>query len=175
MLGARQRAIDGAVWSPFARFLACVAVFGTFLGSSAAAASVPEGALTELSGPGSCLVLVFDPSDGCTPLGALPRSARDHGFLEDLALSPDGRSAYLTTESPNDFDTFDGPGVLYVLARDPGSGRLSQLRGPRGCLSEDRRPGCTHARALDNARSAGGSGPIEEPRHAGLDRGARRR
>jgi DNA-binding beta-propeller fold protein YncE len=65
-------------------------------------------------------------SNLCTPLRGInePR---------DIAISPDGRSAYIT---PGGSD----PGALVVLDRDPTTGTLRQLAardgclGPRGCI-----------------------------------------
>jgi DNA-binding beta-propeller fold protein YncE len=45
-----------------------------------------------------------------------------------LAISPDGRNAYVTGLNSN---------VLTIFRRDPSSGRLTQVRGRGGCISPD--------------------------------------
>jgi DNA-binding beta-propeller fold protein YncE len=93
----------------------CVVALGS---ANAASASVPGG-FSQLPGAAGCV------SDG----GAGGCTA-GHGFGTNvrIAISPDGRNAYLTT-----FFTSD---TLLVFDRDPGTGALTQKPGQDGCFRE---------------------------------------
>jgi 6-phosphogluconolactonase (cycloisomerase 2 family) len=93
------------------------ATFG-FAGSGGVRAlsrDVASGAVTALSGPGSCLSLLR--VRGCG-------RARGLDFPSDIAVSSDGRSVYVA--GAND--------ALAVFSRRPADGTLAQPRGPAGCV-----------------------------------------
>jgi DNA-binding beta-propeller fold protein YncE len=58
---------------------------------------------------------------------------------EDIAISPDGRHAYVASF---------GSHAVAVFSRDRNTGRLTQLRGRRGCVRHERGGSCSPARAL---------------------------
>jgi DNA-binding beta-propeller fold protein YncE len=84
------------------------------------------GALVQLAGPGACVSA--RPRRACATVPAL-------GYPSAIAVSHDGRNVYVTDDSGQD-------GVT-VFAREPGSGVLSQLPGPAGCVVDSPRDGCT--------------------------------
>jgi hypothetical protein len=59
--------------------------------------------------------------------------------VEDAVVSPDGKNLYVVGSESD---------TVVVFARNTGSGRVRQLRGPRTCVSRRRRDGCTTGRAL---------------------------
>ena len=63
------------------------------------------------------------------------------GTAESVAVSPDGRSVYVSTISR------DVGGALSILARDRGTGALRRLRGRAGCIA-DKIEGCAHGRGM---------------------------
>ena len=75
----------------------------------------PRGALTQLKGKAGCVSVAA--RSGCTPARAVAGASL-------IALSPDGRNAYVATASG-----------LVVLRRNPTTLALSQLAGPAGCLT----------------------------------------
>ena len=80
------------------------------------------GSLRPLSGDGAC---VGERRPDCTPL---------RGGPGELTASPDGRTLY-------------GRAAVTVLARRPATGRLAQLPGRWGCLSDGyTSPECRYAR-----------------------------
>jgi DNA-binding beta-propeller fold protein YncE len=98
----------------------------------------PNGAQVYVtaSGSGAVAVLTRDPGTGALSQPPGPRgcirdgggfgcaSARHLNELDELALSPDGRNAYVTAL-----------GKLIVLRRNRASGELSQLPGRAGCIA----------------------------------------
>ncbi len=94
-----------------------------------------SGSLTPVPGTGGCLT--DNGSDGagrsCVPAGPL-------GYMQGLAISPDGRSVYAA-----------GQDVVLSYLRDPATGVLT----PGGCVAPDDRPvaGCRSARGLLRPRS----------------------
>jgi DNA-binding beta-propeller fold protein YncE len=99
------------------------------------------GVLGQVPGEAGCLA--SDRRDGCAfgrHLGTYPEN------VPGIAVSPDGRSAYavFTTVSSGGLVS----GGLGVYRRDPSTGALTELPGPRGCLSAHGRGGCTPARAV---------------------------
>src|SRR4051812_45595210 len=116
--------------------------------AAAPAHAAVEGALTELSGAGSCLSENVDSTEDCTPLAGLPGPPTAAGDMGVPAFTSDGRNAYLGTELPDrEFD--EGPAMLYALRRDPASGRLTQLTGRGSCFAEDGRAPCERLRGVD--------------------------
>jgi DNA-binding beta-propeller fold protein YncE len=63
---------------------------------------------------------------------------------EDIAISPDGRHAYVASF---------GSHAVAVFARDRDTGRLEQLPGRRGCVRHERGGSCSVARALTRPSS----------------------
>ncbi len=88
------------------------------------------GALRQPPGAGGCIALKG--AEGCTRAVGLngPNS---------VALSPDGRSVYVTSRGSDSIATFRRSGQ---------SGALTQLRGGFGCVSGLPLPGCSAGRAL---------------------------
>lgn len=84
------------------------------------ALAAPRGALTELPGPGGCVLQVDDEggSGTCNPGGALTDG-------NGIAVAPDGRNLYVTSGDDN---------AVAVLARDPATGNIRQLDGEAGCV-----------------------------------------
>jgi DNA-binding beta-propeller fold protein YncE len=110
------------------------------LAAPAASAATP-GALSELPGPGGCVLQVGDngSSGTCNPGGALSDG-------NAIALSPDGQNIYLTSSDDN---------AVVAVARDPTSGTIQQLDGASGCIQSKivvgaGRP-CTPGRRLGGA------------------------
>src|SRR4051812_12930483 len=121
-----SRSASGLVARPFVVLMAAIAC-----GPAAnSAGATPRGALRQRSGAAGCLAPT--PRRGCMRL----RAARG---ITTLALSSDGRSVYLAGAETE---------TIVVLARDPRSGRLRQLRGVGSCVSAHRRGGCRVAGAL---------------------------
>jgi DNA-binding beta-propeller fold protein YncE len=81
-----------------------------------------DGSLVQLTGRAGCLSRRGSGGD-CARTRGLGRPV-------DAAISPDGRSVYVAAES------------LVVLARDPGTGVLTQLDGAAGCVGGPRSAGC---------------------------------
>src|SRR4051794_6556251 len=88
------------------------------LGIAAAPAhGAAEGALTELTGPGSCLTQTPMTTGDCAPLAGLPDTPTAGGDIGPPGFSADGRNVYLGTARP-DRRRDDGAGMLYALSRD---------------------------------------------------------
>ncbi|HEX3454528.1 MAG TPA: hypothetical protein VHS03_07875 [Gaiellaceae bacterium] len=77
--------------------------------------SPPKGALTQLKGKAGCVSVAE--RTRCTSAHAIAGASL-------IALSPDGRNAYVTTASG-----------LAVLRRNPATLALGQLAGPAGCVT----------------------------------------
>jgi DNA-binding beta-propeller fold protein YncE len=75
----------------------------------------PKGALAQLKGKAGCVSVAA--RSGCTPARAIAGASL-------IALSPEGRNAYVATASG-----------LAVLGRNPATLALSQLAGPAGCVT----------------------------------------
>jgi DNA-binding beta-propeller fold protein YncE len=91
-----------------------------------------SGAVTPLPGLAGCLT-----ADGSSALGpATCGTARGFGVGDgrDLAITSDGRWAYLVNQQAR---SFDPPPAIVLLRRDPSTGALSQLPGTAGCISSD--------------------------------------
>lgn len=85
------------------------------------------GAISQLPGRLGC---ISETLTVCQPGAAL-------GGAESVAISPDGRSVYVSGNA------------LAVFTRDPATGALAQLAGEDGCISQTL-VGCARARAFDN-------------------------
>jgi DNA-binding beta-propeller fold protein YncE len=93
------------------------------------------GALEQLPGRGGCIRQGH--GGGCTP-------GRGLGGPASIAISADGRNVYLASA---------GSDALSVFARNRRTGRLAQLAGTAGCLSQRPGDGCAPARALNEPTS----------------------
>ncbi|MFN8624278.1 MAG: hypothetical protein U0869_26340 [Chloroflexota bacterium] len=123
--------------------------------SHASTAGLPV--ITRPVGIPACLAIRGSGEPRCTPLRA---PAGHSGFAADLsdeAVSPDGRSVYVTVLGAGRGVHAGRPGravrasALLVLRRDPATGALRQLPGASGCLAQVRAPGCATARGIDGA------------------------
>jgi 6-phosphogluconolactonase (cycloisomerase 2 family) len=93
----------------------------------------PDGTLTQVAGPGGCVSYAVLPD--CRPAG------RAFDGATDVAVSPDGSSAYVASY---------GGDAVSILSRNTATGALA----PAGCLAQDgTSPECGAARALDYANA----------------------
>jgi DNA-binding beta-propeller fold protein YncE len=93
-----------------------------------------DGNLSQLPGTDGCIAEVG---------GATCADGVAMDIPQQLALSPSGRSLYLTSLGSGSVSAFD---------RDTASGKLTQLATPNGCMSEDGTGGaCLDGRALAGA------------------------
>jgi len=81
------------------------------------------GVLSQEPGSAGCILSPVDPHD----LDAPCAPARAVGGPGAVAISPDGKSAYIPARGSNAVAVFD---------RDPASGALNQKTGTAGCISE---------------------------------------
>ncbi len=132
------------------RVAALVCASASLLGGATALASTspPAGSVHQATGKNGCYT-----SDGSSAAGpGTCRNIRGGGEATTLAISPDGRFAYLDgygIRSPF------VPPVLAVFHRNAKTGALKQLTGKSGCFSrdgssEDGPNTCTKARDLDS-------------------------
>ena len=98
----------------------------------------PSGALTQGDSPGC---VSDDGHDGGAD-SVICTDARSLASPTSVAVSPNGKSAYVTTE--------DGVAIFTRTA----SGALTQKLGPAGCITESGAEGCASGRALLDAESA---------------------
>jgi DNA-binding beta-propeller fold protein YncE len=90
-----------------------------------------DGALTQRAGPTACVAQSGDP--GCVQGRALDRPT-------STAMSPDGRSVYVSAADSKAVALFDRGA----------DGALTQKPGPAGCVTEGVTPGCVPGRALED-------------------------
>jgi hypothetical protein len=119
-------------------------IIGSVLASAGradGANAVPSGALTALTGTGSCLG-----GPGCASLRgfiATPAAATiqipgvSYSVLQ-LTAADGGRTMYVS-------HGIYTPWAIAVLSRNPSTGALSQLAGKRGCITTHPMPGCAFA------------------------------
>jgi hypothetical protein len=103
-----------------------------------------SGSLRQLPGASGCL----GGSGRCREL----RGNHDNGFaafVGDRRVIVATRDASCDEGSTGDPDCVDSGGLV-VLARDPGTGRLTQPAGRFGCLSPDGEDGCARADWFDD-------------------------
>jgi DNA-binding beta-propeller fold protein YncE len=110
--------------------LALLAVLCLISADRPDAAAPPSGRLVQPAG-----------ADGCIHLRGTNRCGRGRAVSspEEIAISPDGRHAYVASY---------GSHAVAVFARDRRSGDLEQLGGRRGCVRHGRGGSCSPARAL---------------------------
>jgi DNA-binding beta-propeller fold protein YncE len=148
MIGADCR--SGAATLGFVRFVAIlrVALVVLLLLPAAAAHGEPLGALRFFAEPGppptpdplvgGCLSSYpKDASIGTTPCGDAPGLTS----AQAIALSPDGRHAYVASSTSD---------AVTAYARDADTGVLVAVAG--GCLSQTAKVGCAAASGLDGAQ-----------------------
>ncbi len=91
----------------------------------------PDGTLTQITGTGGCISFAVLPDCG--------RAGRAFDGAADVAVSPDGRSAYVVSY---------GGDAVSILSRNTATGALSYV----SCLTQDATsPECAAARALNYA------------------------
>jgi DNA-binding beta-propeller fold protein YncE len=116
-----------------ASLIAAVAAIGIALVSASGARA--SGELSQGSGRGICF---FEPDQNlsvtitygvtvATKKGFCKRGTGLQGAT-DIALSPDGKNVYVAA---------DHSGAVSAFRRDPSDGRLEQLRGKTGCISDN--------------------------------------
>jgi DNA-binding beta-propeller fold protein YncE len=130
--GVQLDGANAAVVSPGDRDVYATSLFSNSVTSFSRAST---GALTQKAGTAGCLVWLR--AVGCS-FGQAMRAP------EGLAVSPDGKNAYIAA-----FAT----GVIDVLGRGRKSGELAQLPGRPGCVAPRSVPGCTRGRALRGVSS----------------------
>jgi hypothetical protein len=125
-------------------FVVGLLIIGSVLvtaGSAVGATAAPRGALTALTGTGSCLG-----GPGCAPLRGFTVTAAaattqtpgvSYSILELTAV--DGGDTMYVTHGVYT------PWAIAVLSRNPSTGALSQLAGKRGCITTHRMQGCAFA------------------------------
>jgi hypothetical protein len=115
-------------------------VVGMLAGAAAsiAATTAPHGALTPLTGPGSCLG--GGPASGCAPLRgvtATTANRQDSGSSISTLTATQGDGTLYVTGG------IDVPAGIAVLRRDPRTGALTQPTGVPGCITAGHRvTGC---------------------------------
>ncbi len=130
LVGPRSVAVspDGKNFYFPSSFSAAVAVFKR---------DEATGVLTQLGGIDGC-VSETGTGGACTDGTAL-------GGARSVALSPDGKSVYVTAFFSN---------AVAIFSRDEATGKLIQLEGTAGCVSETGTGGaCTDGTALEGART----------------------
>jgi DNA-binding beta-propeller fold protein YncE len=125
--------IFGIALAGVVSFIAWTLFFGDFNGHS--------GGLKEKSGKAACVSV--DGTGGFSEhsKGGDCAVAPAVGLATALAMSPDGRNAYVAAHRE----------AVAVIDRNPRSGVLSARPGPAGCISRDGTPGGERARRLRQA------------------------
>ncbi len=134
------------------RALVSLATFAVLaLPASAAAAPAPkhqsswarQGTLAQLGGTGGCLVDRSAPSAGCGTARALKGPGPFMGSRA-IALSPDGRSAYVASSRSD---------AIAIFRRNTRTGKLTQPKGAAGCIAAKGASHCATAIGLDGPNS----------------------
>jgi 6-phosphogluconolactonase (cycloisomerase 2 family) len=84
--------------------------------------------------------------------GTCSQTARGLNYPRQIAISPDGRNAYVASDIADSTwagDPADGSDVA-VFSRDPSDGRLTQLPGDAGCIKDRQAPGTNRCTAVGN-------------------------
>lgn len=121
----RRRGVVGLVVATagVAALLASVALLAA-AAAEIAAPPAPHGALVSLSGRGSCL------GYGCAPLRGIRGDSNLNGV--QLTVGAGGGTIYAAGGTP----------WAIAVQRDPSTGAITQLSGPRGCIVSRRTKGC---------------------------------
>jgi fibronectin-binding autotransporter adhesin len=101
------------------------------------------GTLTQLPGAAGCLVDSTSPLRSCRKARALAGPGPFMGSRA-IALSPDGGNVYVASSKSD---------AIAIFARDAGNGRLTQPKGPSGCIAAKGADGCAAAIGLDGPNS----------------------
>jgi DNA-binding beta-propeller fold protein YncE len=114
----------------------CMSMFVAVLTAAPAGAVGLPGKIAQLAGTDGCTTLTGD--GGACAVGT--GIDQPNG----VAISPDGSNAYVSSAGTSDSVT--------IFSRDPSSGRLKQLPGTAGCISDTGSGGaCVDGTALSNA------------------------
>jgi DNA-binding beta-propeller fold protein YncE len=98
--------------------------------------------LTQLTGTAGCIAVA---GEGCAPGRAIYEADGP------LAISPDGKSAYLVANSNPEGIESD---AILVFDRDPATGALTQKPGAEGCIAASGKLGCESDPFLKGAAAA---------------------
>lgn len=136
-----------ACWLP----AALVVFVALLLPLSALAANGPKhqapsdraGTLTQLGGKSGCLVDSSTHTKGCGVARALKGPGPFMGSRA-IALSPDGKSAYVASSQSD---------AIAIFRRNPHSGVLTQPKGAAGCIAAKGASHCATAIGLDGPNS----------------------
>jgi len=101
------------------------------------------GTLSQLSGSRGCLVDRSAPSGGCGTARALEGPGPFMGSRA-IALSPDGRNAYVASSKSD---------AIAIFRRNAQTGALAQSKGVAGCIAVKGAGGCAKAIGLDGPNS----------------------
>jgi DNA-binding beta-propeller fold protein YncE len=124
--------------------LALVAVIALALPAAAAAAPTPaRGTLTQLPRSAGCLVDRSAPSGTCGTARALKGPGPFMGSRA-IAVSPDGRNVYVASSKSN---------AIAIFRRDAKTGKLTQPKGPAGCIATQGPSSCAAAVGLEGPNS----------------------
>lgn len=118
------------------------ALIGAVVALAPVSASAAAPVLTQLGAPLGCIT--NSATAGCTTGRALNGAS-------EVAVSPDGRSAYAIAHRGTAASGSD-TNALTVFDRNPSTGALTQKPGAAGCLTEAATTGCTDATGLDTVR-----------------------
>jgi DNA-binding beta-propeller fold protein YncE len=110
--------------------------------ASAAPPAVP-GSLTQLPKSAGCLVDRSAPSRGCGSARALKGPGVGFGSRA-IAVSPDGRNVYVASSKSN---------AIAIFRRNAKTGKLTQPKGPAGCIASQGPSSCATAVGLDGPNS----------------------
>jgi len=111
--------------------------------AAAAAPKAPPGSLTQLPRAAGCLVDRSAPSGPCGTARALKGAGVGFGSRA-IAVSPDGRNVYVAASKSD---------AIAIFRRDPRGGKLTQAKGPGGCISSEGAGRCAVAVGLDGPNS----------------------
>jgi DNA-binding beta-propeller fold protein YncE len=106
-------------------------------------AAAPLGTLKQISGKAGCLVDRSKTARRCNSARAL-RGPGPFLGSNALALSPDGRNVYVASSKSD---------AIAVFKRKARNGKLSQRKGPGGCIAAGGRGGCATATGLEHPNS----------------------
>jgi DNA-binding beta-propeller fold protein YncE len=103
----------------------------------------PPGTLTQLPKSAGCLVDRSAPSGACGSARALKGPGVGFGSRA-IAVSPDGRNVYVASSKSN---------AIAIFRRNAKTGRLTQSKGPVGCIASQGPSSCAAAVGLDAPNS----------------------
>ncbi len=120
-----------------------VAALALVPAAAVAAKTPPRGALTQLPKSAGCLVDRSAPSGGCGSARALKGPGVGFGSRA-IAVSPDGRNVYVASSKSN---------AIAIFRRNAKTGKLTQPKGPAGCIASQGPSSCAIAVGLDGPNS----------------------